>query len=108
MGIDNNYKNIILAFALVDSENYENFSWVFDKFYVFMQELTPVKPDFIISDGDPALIHCFENMEIFKKTDYSICSWHQANNIKKHFSSLKRKKYKTKANFEKQSISIVY
>ena len=81
-GLDNNFRNVLFALALVNDEKKETFSWIFN---CFLKENR--KPRLIITDGDKAL--CSVISSEFKDINHRICCWHMCRNLRKNFNFLK-------------------
>ena len=83
-GVNNNGQTIIFCYAIIQDETCGMKKWVFEEFKKFSNE----EPDAIISDGCPAFANAIK--EVFPNTKHYLCAWHIQQNLKKHFSGLKR------------------
>ena len=85
--VNNEGKNVILGYALVERETNETYKWLMAK----LIELSDgVEPAVIHTDFDPAMCHGIE--KTFNKTLHLLCQWHMKQNFKKNFLELKSMK----------------
>jgi len=82
-GIDNNFKNIVFAFALINNESKETYQWVLNSFFKHVGD----KCTLVVSDSDNAL--CSAIKEELKGVPHRLCCWHIARNLKRNFGFLK-------------------
>lgn len=84
-GVKNTGESVILGFAVMINETAIYKKWVFETYNSF----TNAHPSAIISDACPALLQAIK--EVFPSTKSFLCAWHVQRNLKKHFSSSKKK-----------------
>ena len=86
-GINEEGKTVIFGLCLLQSENYENFRWGFDRFRLFTKiNGKSCMPKVIITDEDNTMISAIG--DIFPESIHQICSWHKSQNFKKHLLSI--------------------
>ena len=80
--ISNNGKTNLVAFGLMEKENYVGFRWIFSQFF----DMTGMMPRIVMTDSDPAMREVFKKE--FPNIIHYLCGWHVQLNIKKHIASL--------------------
>ena len=82
-GIDNNFRNVVFGFGLINNESKETYQWVLSSFFKLVQD----KCSIIISDGDHAL--CAAIKDELNGIPHRLCAWHLARNLRRKFGFLK-------------------
>ena len=86
-GVDNEGRNIVLAYALMKVEWSETYKWLMQTFLKFVNY---EEPGVILTDFDPSMWYGIERT--FEHTTHLLCQWHVLNNLKRHFIFLQKKK----------------
>jgi hypothetical protein len=81
-GIDNNFRNIIYALALVNGEKLGTYSWILRSFFKDNQ-----KPRLVISDSDKSI--CAAIALGAKDAKHRLCCWHLSRNLRRNFNYIK-------------------
>ena len=68
--VDNNFRNLIIAAAILENETKATFTWVLQE----LQNFCDVIPIVLYSDTDPALIYAIKN--IYQNTRHLHCIFH--------------------------------
>lgn len=86
-GVSSEGKNIVLGFAFLSRETFENYKWLLTQLVEFNEGK---EPGTIITDFDSSMCKAIE--DVFIKTTHLLCQWHMQNNFKKHFVYLSKRK----------------
>ena len=101
--VNNEGKNIILGFALVDHETSETYEWLMKK----LREINDnIEPGVIHTDFDPAMWYGIERS--FENSEHLLCQWHMMQNFKRHFLYLKGKRSAEAHQLHKMIIGLIF
>ena len=82
--LNENAKIIIIGFAVVHSEKFENIHWVFQNLFDYFGS----QPSIVCTDACPTLIKTIT--EVLPETNHLLCGWHVSQNLKKHLNGLSK------------------
>ena len=87
IGVNHEFANVILAFALTRSEEAKNFMWVFQR---YKEVVHKADPRIVVTDACPSFNKAVQ--EEFPSSQHVLCRWHLMQNLKKQFAYLNTKK----------------
>jgi len=85
--LSENAKIIIIGFAIVISEQYEDIHWVFQNLFGYLE----TQPKIVCTDSCPTLKKTIAN--ILPESNHLLYGWHVSQNLKKHLSGLSKSFY---------------
>lgn len=78
--VNNEGRNVIVAFALVQRETMDTYEWLLKNLVNFNNGEAP---KIILTDFDPSMSGAIE--KTLPETTHLLCQWHMQQNFKKHF-----------------------
>ncbi|CAI2386819.1 unnamed protein product [Moneuplotes crassus] len=101
--INNEGKNVIVGFAIVERETKETYQWLLQSMKVMNEGK---EPGVILTDFDAAMCHGIE--KVFEKSEHLLCQWHMMQNFKRHFKFLKSKRSAEANQLHKMVIGLIF
>ena len=78
--VNNEGRNVIVAFSLVQRETMETYEWMLKNLVKFNNGAAP---KVLLTDFDPSMSGAIE--KALPDTTHLLCQWHMQQNFKKHF-----------------------
>lgn len=101
--INNEGKNIVVGFAIVQYESSNTYEWLLKS---FKEMNNNVEPGVILTDFDAAMCHGIENS--YEHTEHLLCQWHMWQNFKRHFLYLKSKRSSEANQLFKMIVGLIF